>query len=83
MTDFTSTNDGYDVVVIGSGPAGLSAALAAAECGASVLLCERNGMERYILCHYNYSPLNIRLKQLSYHDPQCIRIYIRISCQKA
>ncbi len=36
--------------------------------GKSVLLCERNGMERYILCHYNYSPLNIRLKQLSYHD---------------
>ncbi len=34
----------------------------------SVLLCERNGYERYILCHYNYSPLNIRLKQLSYHD---------------
>lgn len=34
----------------------------------SVLLCERDGMERYILSHYNYSPLNIQLKQLSYHD---------------
>lgn len=34
----------------------------------SILLCELKGNERYILCHYNYSPLNIRLKQLSYHD---------------
>ena len=34
----------------------------------SVLLCERQGCERYILSHYNYSPLNIRLKQLSFHD---------------
>lgn len=41
MTDSSSKNDGPDVVVIGSGPAGLSAALAAAECGAAVLLCER------------------------------------------
>ena len=34
----------------------------------SVLLCERSGMDRYILSHFNYSPLNIQLKQLSYHD---------------
>ena len=31
----------FDTIVIGSGPAGLSAALAAAEKGARVLLCER------------------------------------------
>ena len=31
----------YDIVVCGSGPAGLSAALAAAECGKKVLLAER------------------------------------------
>lgn len=44
MTELnTETDDSscYDVVVIGSGPAGLSAAFAAAEAGASVLLCER------------------------------------------
>lgn len=44
MTGSESRNDGperFDAVVIGSGPAGLSAALAAAESGASVLLCER------------------------------------------
>ncbi|MBO5958612.1 MAG: NAD(P)/FAD-dependent oxidoreductase, partial [Lentisphaeria bacterium] len=31
----------YDIVVCGSGPAGLSAALAAAQCGKKVLLAER------------------------------------------
>ena len=31
----------YDIVVCGAGPAGLSAALAAAECGKKVLIAER------------------------------------------
>ena len=34
----------------------------------SLLFCERSGMDRYILCHYNYSTLNIHLKQFSYRD---------------
>lgn len=41
MTNLKVRNDEIDVVIIGSGPAGLSAALAAAETGASVVLFER------------------------------------------
>lgn len=40
----------WDVVVVGSGPAGSSAALAARETGASVLLLEREQLPRYKLC---------------------------------
>jgi predicted Rossmann fold flavoprotein len=38
----TSTNGGYDVIVIGGGPAGMMAAGRAAEQGARVLLLEKN-----------------------------------------
>ena len=34
-------NDSYDVMVIGGGPAGLAAAIAAYEGGATVLIVER------------------------------------------
>lgn len=34
----------------------------------SVLICERRGGERYVLHHSNFSPLNIRITQLSYSD---------------
>ena len=34
----------------------------------SALICERRGAERYVLHHSNFSPLNIRINQLSYHD---------------
>ena len=34
----------------------------------SVLICERRGAERYVLHHSNFSPLNIRINQLSYYD---------------
>lgn len=40
----------WDVVVVGSGPAGSSAAIAARETGASVLLLEREHLPRYKLC---------------------------------
>lgn len=34
----------------------------------SVLICERRGAERYVLHHSNFSPLNLRINQLSYRD---------------
>ena len=34
----------------------------------SVLICERRDAERYVLHHSNFSPLNIRIAQLSYTD---------------
>ena len=41
MNGLQNTSDSFDVVVCGSGPAGLSASLAAAESGARTLLLER------------------------------------------
>ncbi|MHA3704425.1 geranylgeranyl reductase family protein [Jatrophihabitans sp. YIM 134969] len=40
----------WDLVVIGAGPAGAAAAIAAREAGASVLLLEREELPRYKLC---------------------------------
>ncbi len=39
----TPINDTYDVIVVGSGPAGISAAVAASRCGVKVLLLEMLG----------------------------------------
>ena len=39
----TPINDTYDVIVVGSGPAGISAAVAAGRCGVKVLLLEMLG----------------------------------------
>lgn len=40
----------WDVVVVGAGPAGCSAALAAAKIGAQVLVLERHQLPRYKMC---------------------------------
>ena len=45
-----ATEQVWDVVVVGSGPAGTSAAVAAREAGASVLIVERAELPRYKLC---------------------------------
>ena len=37
-------NESFDVIVIGGGAAGMMSAITAAECGARVLLAERNQM---------------------------------------
>lgn len=49
MSDGTP-DDIWDVVVVGAGPAGASAALAAAQAGVSVVLIERAELPRYKLC---------------------------------
>ena len=40
-TQLTNSSSDYDVVVVGAGMAGYAAAIAASECGASVLLLEK------------------------------------------
>lgn len=49
MTD-RAPDSVWDVVVVGAGPAGATAALAAAQAGVSVLLLERQELPRYKLC---------------------------------
>ncbi|WP_283172173.1 2Fe-2S iron-sulfur cluster-binding protein [Parathalassolituus penaei] len=48
----------YDVVVVGSGPAGLSAALKAANGGASVLLLEENPIAGGALCYADFDDVD-------------------------
>ena len=50
MIGVGSSDMTWDVIVIGAGPAGAMAALQAAQCGAKVLLLERERLPRYKLC---------------------------------
>ena len=45
-----SPNSNFDLIVVGAGPAGSSAAITAARAGASVLLCERGRLPRQRVC---------------------------------
>src|SRR5437870_4553839 len=42
--------DSYDVIIVGSGPAGASAALDLAKRGARVLIIEKSSLPRYKTC---------------------------------
>ena len=46
----------YDLIIIGGGPAGTSAAISAARSGASVLLFERGRFPRHKVCGEFVSP---------------------------
>ena len=54
--DFDKAYGFYDVAVIGGGPAGLAAALAAAEAGAEVLLVEENSVLGGSLTYARFDP---------------------------
>ena len=65
----TMLNDNYDVLVVGGGPSGVMAAVAAARCGAATLLVEKNAYPGGALTACGVGP------QMTYHagDTQVIR----------
>ena len=54
----------YDLVVVGSGPAGLSAALTAADAGASVLVVEENTLAGGALTYSRFDTTGVRADSL-------------------
>ena len=53
----------YDLIVVGAGPAGLSAAIKAAECGMHVIVFDENhrpGGQLFKQIHKFFGPRNIR-----------------------
>lgn len=59
----------WDVVVVGAGPAGATAALAAAQAGVSVLLLERHELPRYKLCGGGLIGLSLRALPAGFTAP--------------
>jgi flavin-dependent dehydrogenase len=52
---------GYDLIVVGAGPAGTACAITASRSGASVLLLEKDNLPRHKVCGEFVSPESLRL----------------------
>jgi flavin-dependent dehydrogenase len=68
----------YDLIVVGGGPAGTSAAISAARAGASVLLLERGRFPRHKVCGEFVSPESLGLLSSLLHDSSLLEQAIRI-----
>jgi flavin-dependent dehydrogenase len=68
-----------DLIVVGGGPAGTSAAICAARAGASVLLLERGRYPRHKVCGEFVSAESLDLLGKLLHDSSLLRHAIRIS----
>ncbi|MDO9398681.1 MAG: geranylgeranyl reductase family protein, partial [Herbiconiux sp.] len=67
-SDWTAEHVVWDVLVVGAGPAGSSAARAAAEAGASVLLLDRAAFPRYKTCGGGLLGESLRLLPATVRD---------------
>src|SRR5260370_5750946 len=70
----TFSKDKFDVLVIGGGPAGSSAAIAAARRGARVLLLERGRFPRHKVCGEFISPESLDLLRSLLTTPAAQRV---------
>lgn len=64
-----------DVLVVGAGPAGCSAAISAAERGAQVLLLERQRMPRYKVCGGGLIGLSLAALPSDFRVPTCAEVH--------
>lgn len=74
----------YDLIIIGGGPAGASAAISAARLGASVLLLERGRFPRHKVCGEFVSAESLSLLRdlLDHQHVALIRDAVRIPCAR-
>ena len=71
-----AANDKFDLIVIGGGPAGSSAAIAAASCGSRVLLVERGRFPRHKVCGEFISPESLALLRSRLTSPVAQRVLV-------
>src|SRR5438132_2739293 len=71
----------YDLIIIGAGPAGSSAAISAARCGARVLLLERGRFPRHKVCgeFVSAESLGLLTNLLDGHYATLLQNAVRIS----